>query len=160
KKMQDAFEAWAAKKAAVAKIDPVPPARGKRLLLIDKPDATQTYFALGNVAVAANDPDRVALRVVNTVFGERFTSMLNEALRVESGLTYGAQAEFDPLKEPGPFLIESFTKNETTAQAIDLALQVLDKLHKDGLTAAQLTASRNYIKGQFPPSIETSGDLA
>ena len=75
--------------------------KGKRLLLVDKPDATQTYFAIGNVGIAATDPDRVAIRVVNTIFGSRFTSMLNEALRVESGLTYGANSFFSPEKGRG-----------------------------------------------------------
>ena len=39
-----------------------PPVKGKRLLLVDKPDATQTYFAIGNVGTTVNDPDRVAIR--------------------------------------------------------------------------------------------------
>ena len=108
----------------------------------------------------ATDPDRVAIRVVNTVFGGRFTSQLNEALRVESGYTYGAESFFDDRKMPGPFAIFSFTKNETTTPAIDLALQVLEKLHKDGVTEAQLKSAKSYIKGQFPPNIETSRQLA
>jgi len=129
-------------------------------LLIDKPDSTQTFFVIGNIGTAVNDPDRVAIRVVNTIFGGRFTSHLNEALRVESGLTYGAQSFFDSRRQPGAFAIYSYTKNESTVQAIDLALQVLDKLHKNGVTADELASAKAYIKGQFPPSIETSGQLA
>jgi len=136
------------------------PVKGKRLLLIDKPDSTQTFFAFGNVGTAVTDPDRVAIRVVNTIFGGRFTSQLNEALRVESGLTYGAESFFDSKKQPGAFAIYSFTKNETTVQAIDLALKVLDKLHKEGVTAQELASAKAYLKGQFPPSIETAGQLA
>jgi predicted Zn-dependent peptidase len=86
--------------------------------------------------------------------------LLNEALRVESGLTYGVQSSFDSRKDPGVFGIYSFTRNETTAQALDLALQVLEKLHKEGVTAQQLASAKSYIKGQFPPSIETSSQLA
>jgi len=160
KKVDEIFGGWATKQAPAVKIEPAPLVKGKRLLLVDKPDATQTYFAIGNVGTAVGDPDRFALRVVNTVFGGRFTSMLNESLRVESGLTYGAQAAFDSRKTPGPFLIASFTKNESTAQAIDLALQVLEKLHKERITAEQLRSAKSYIKGQFPPTIETSGSLA
>jgi predicted Zn-dependent peptidase len=160
KKLEEALGAWPAKTVPAVTIPPTSQAKGKRLLLIDKPDATQTYFAFGNIETAAGDPDRVAIRVVNTVFGGRFTSLLNEALRVESGLTYGAQSGFDPRKVPGPFGIYSFTKNETTTQAIDLALQVLDKLHKEGITAEQLASAKSYIKGQFPPAIETSAQLA
>jgi len=160
KKLQEVFGQWPSKPVTAIKIPVLPPVKGKKLLLVDKPDATQTYFAIGNVATAAGDPDRVAVRLVNTVFGGRFTSLLNEALRVESGLTYGAISAFDPRKAPGPFGIYSYTKNESTTQAIDMALQVLQKLHKQGITAEELASAKSYIKGQFPPSIETSRQLA
>ena len=160
KKLEESFGAWPAHAVTNPAIPAAVPAKGKRLLLVDKEDATQTYFAFGNVGMSRTDPDRVAIRVVNTVFGGRFTSELNEALRVESGYTYGASSFFDPRKTAGPFAIFSFTKNETTVQAIDLALQVLDKLHRQGLTAEQLQSAKSYIKGQFPPAIETSKQLA
>jgi zinc protease len=159
KKLEEIFGAWPARTVASTAINAVPPAKGKRLLLIDKPDATQTYFTIGNIGTAVNDPDRVAIRVVNTIFGGRFTSELNEALRVESGYTYGARSFFDSRKLPGPFEIASFTKNETTTPAIDLALQVLQKLHSNGVTAEQLASAKSYIKGQYPPTTETSGQL-
>jgi zinc protease len=160
KKIDDMLAAWSGKAVSSTPIPAAPPVKGKRLLLIDKPDATQTYFAIGNVGTAANDPDRVAIRVVNTVFGGRFTSSLNEALRVESGYSYGANSFFDSRKSPGLFEIFSFTKSDTTTQAIDLALQVLEKLYKNGVTQEQLSSAKSYIKGQFPPTIETSGQLA
>jgi zinc protease len=160
KKLEEVLGAWAAKKVPEAAIPAAASVKGKKLLLVDKPDATQTYFAIGNVGTKVNDPDRVGIEVVNTVFGGRFTSLLNEALRVESGLTYGASSQFDSHREPGTFGMYSFTKNETTVQAIDLALQVLQKLHKDGITPEQLASAKSYIKGQYPPSIETSAQLA
>lgn len=160
KKLEESFGAWPSRTVASMAIPATRPAKGKKLLLIDKPDATQTYFAFGNVGTAVNDPDRVAIRVVNTIFGGRFTSELNEALRVESGYTYGAGSFFDSRKSPGPFEIGSFTKNETTTPAIDLALEVLQKLHKNGVTPQQLASAKSYIKGQYPPNIETSAQLA
>ena len=158
--IEETLGAWAARAVPSVSIPAAPPEKGKRLLLIDKPDATQTYFAIGNIGTAANDPDRFAIRVVNAIFGGRFTSELNEALRVESGYTYGAGSYFDSHRSPGPFEILSFTKNDTTIPAIDLALQVLEKLHKNGVSEEQLASVKSYIKGQYPPSIETSRQLA
>jgi len=160
KKIEDTLGGWPTKAAPPVAIPAIPPVKTNRLLLIDKPDATQTYFAIGNVGTAAGDPDRFATRLVNIIFGGRFTSELNEALRVESGLSYGARSSFDSRKVPGPFGIYSFTKNETTVQAIDLALRVLAKLHKEGITAEQLASAKSYIKGQYPPTLETSAALA
>jgi predicted Zn-dependent peptidase len=159
KKLEEKLGSWPTRTVQGTAIAPTLPEKGKRLLLIDKPDASQTYFAIGNLGTAVNDPDRVAIRVVNTIFGGRFTSELNEALRVESGYTYGAGSFFDSHRAPGPFEIYSFTKNETTVPAIDLALQVLEKLHKNGVTQEQLASAKSYIKGQYPPTIETSSQL-
>jgi len=137
-----------------------PAVEGRHVLLVDKPGAAQTYFWLGNVGASRTDPERTAQAVVNTVFGGRFTSMLNTELRVKSGLTYGARSNFDRLAEPGAFSITSFTATESTVQALDLALATLDRLHADGMDAATLESARTYLLGQFPPTIETNGALA
>jgi predicted Zn-dependent peptidase len=60
----------------------------------------------------------------------------------------------------GPFTISSFTQNATTVQALDMALDVLKKFHAQGLTQEQLNSARNYLKGQFPPQIETGRQLS
>ena len=135
-------------------------AQGGSVLLIDKPGATQTYFWLGTLGASRSDPERTAQSVVNTVFGGRFTSMLNTELRVNSGLTYGANAMFDRKIQPGAFRIASYTETSKTTQAIDLALATLARLHQDGLDAAQLQSSQSYIVGQFPPTLETNGQIA
>ena len=159
KKLEETFGGWPAHTVTNPAVPASSPIKGKKLLLIDKPDATQTYFAFGNIGTAVGDPDRVAIRVVNTIFGGRFTSELNEAMRVESGYTYGASSFFDSRKAPGPFEIFSFTKNETTTPTMDLALQVLEKLHKEGVDEKQLNSAKSYIKGQFPPTMETARQL-
>jgi predicted Zn-dependent peptidase len=135
-------------------------AQGRRVLLVDKPGATQTYFWLGNVGASRTDPARTAQDVVNTVFGGRFTSMLNTELRVKSGLSYGASSGFSRPAQPGSFRIASYTATESTVPAIDLALATLDRLHKDGLDGQALDSARSYVLGQFPPRLETNGALA
>jgi zinc protease len=151
------------KEGAQARRDqPPPPAPlpGRRLRLINKPDSTQTHFAIGNLGIARDNPDRVGIELVNLLFGGRFTSMLNAALRIDSGLTYGARSRFERYQVPGPFAIASFTANATTVKAIDLALEVLEKLHRDGITEDELRSAKDYLKGQFPLQIETPSQLA
>jgi zinc protease len=139
---------------------PVAPLKGNRVLLINKDDAKETTFYIGGQGISRNNPDFVAIDVVNTLFGGRFTSMLNDELRVNTGLTYGASSRFAPLKNAGTFAISTFTAKKTTEQAIDKALEVLKKLHDQGIDEKSLASARNYVKGQFPPRYETSGQLA
>ncbi|HYR86897.1 MAG TPA: pitrilysin family protein [Terriglobia bacterium] len=158
--LEQRFNSWPAKTPSPVRIDEPRPVQGKRLLLVDKPDSTQTYFYIGNVGITRMNPDRVAIGVVNTLFGGRFTSKLNTALRIDSGLTYGARSSFDQRKLAGPFTIATYTRNATTEKAVDMALEVLANLHEKGITAEELASAKAYLKGQFPTSIETSSQLA
>jgi len=137
-----------------------PRVQGRRVLLVDKPGATQTYFWLGNVGASRTDPQRTAQTLVNTVLGGRYTSMLNTELRARSGLTYGASSSFDRMTQPGSFSIASYTATPSTVQAVDLAIATLQRLHTDGVDAAALASAKSYLLGQFPPTIETNGALA
>ena len=132
---------------------------GRRVLLIDKPDATQTYFWIANVGVARGFEHRAALNLANTAFGGRFTSMLNTALRIESGLTYGARSRLQRPATPGSLAITSFTRTDATVEAIDMALGVLGQLHDGGIDDDTLTSAQNYILGQFPPGLETAAQI-
>lgn len=133
---------------------------GNRVLLINKDDAKETTFYIGAPGISRNNPDFVSIDVVNTLFGGRFTSMLNDELRVNTGLTYGANSRFTALKNAGTFAISTFTASKTTEPAIDKALEVLNKLHNNGIDEQSLTSAKNYVKGQFPPRYETAGQLA
>jgi zinc protease len=133
---------------------------GNRVLLINKDDAKETTFYIGTPGISRNNPDFVSIDVVNTLFGGRFTSMLNDELRVNTGLTYGANSRFSALKTAGSFVISTFTASKTTEPAIDKALEVLNKLHNNGIDEQSLTSAKNYVKGQFPPRYETAGQLA
>jgi predicted Zn-dependent peptidase len=154
------FGGWPAGVAPAVPLSDPAPVQGKRLLLVDKPDSTQTYFDIGNVGISRTNPDRVAVNVVNTLFGGRYTSMINSALRIQSGLTYGASAGFDERRAAGTFSISTYTKNATTEKAMDMALDVLKQLHEKGITAEQLASAKSYLKGQYPRRMETSDALA
>jgi predicted Zn-dependent peptidase len=158
--LTEKFGAWPATTAPTVAIPEATPFAGKKLLLVDKPDSTQTFFVVGNLGISRTSPDRVYINVVNTLFGGRFTSMLNSELRIKSGLSYGARSSFSERKARGPFVISTFTSNETTEKAIDLTLEVMKRLREKGITEEELKSAKTYIKGQFPPTIETNDQLA
>jgi len=160
KALTDRFGAWTGKAVAAPKLTAAPAPTGRKLLLVDKPDSTQTYFMIGNTGIARTNADRVAIDLVNTLFGGRFTSMLNTELRVNTGLTYGARSFFTQRQVAGPFAINTYTRNATTEKAIDLALDILKRLHEKGITEEELKSAKAYVKGQFPPDIETTDQLA
>jgi predicted Zn-dependent peptidase len=159
-RISQAFAGW--RKAGTA-LSPVPKAAQvatRRVLLVDAPDSVQSYFWAGNVSVPKNDPRRPALDVTNTLFGGRFTSMLNTELRIRTGLSYSASSHFDRLLQTGHWAMGSFTQTETTIQALDLMLATLDKLHEAGLDPTMVDSGKSYVQGQFPLALETPGQWA
>ncbi|MEG3048579.1 MAG: pitrilysin family protein [Thermomonas sp.] len=158
--VKQAFGGWAKAGGTLPQVEAKARETGRRVLLVDKPGATQTYFAMANVGSRHGDPAEAAQDLVQTAFGGRFTSMLNTELRVKSGLTYGARSAIDRSRLPGASTISSFTKTETTKPAIDLAIATLDRLHKDGLDATTIDSAKRYVAGQYAPSLETAPQLA
>jgi zinc protease len=160
-KITNMFSGWA-KGTAPAEVanKPVTSPTAAQVLLVNKDDAKETTFHIGGPGISRSNPDFVAIEVINTVLGGRFTSWLNDELRVNTGLTYGARSSFSPLKNAGTFQITTFTATKNTEAAVDKALEVFNKLHQTGLDENTLISAKNYVKGQFPPKYETSGQLA
>ncbi|HMN24549.1 MAG TPA: pitrilysin family protein [Ignavibacteriaceae bacterium] len=128
--------------------------------LINKDNATETTFLIGGFGVPMSNQDQIQIDVINTILGGRFTSWLNDELRVNAGYTYGARSRFASYKTAGTFYISTFTANKNTEAAIDLAVKTYYRLFEKGIDEATLTSAKNYVKGQFPPDYETSGALA
>ena len=112
------------------------------------------------MASVADSTSARSLDIANTVFGGRFTSMLNTALRVESGLTYGAGSGLSrPNVHPGSVAITSYTRTDATVEAIDMALGVLGQLRDGSVGPEMLESASNYILGQFPTELETAEQI-
>ena len=161
KKITGLFSDWKAKgKPAEVKSGKIPKLSKNRVLLVNKDDATETRFLIGGFGVKRSNPDYVAIQVINTILGGRFTSWLNDELRVNAGLTYGAGSRFSMYKESGTFTISSYTRTAKTVEALDLALETYNRLFEKGVDEETLTSAKNYVNGQYPPRYETAGSLA
>ncbi|MEJ1221961.1 M16 family metallopeptidase [Sediminicola sp. 1XM1-17] len=160
KEIERLFGDWKQSSEPLLKLPDFSLSETPRVLLVNKEDANETTFLIGGKGISRNNPDYVAVQVINTILGGRFTSWLNDELRVNSGLTYGAGSRFNSFKNGGVFQISTFTATATTEQAIDLALETYKRLHTKGVDQKTLNSAKNYLKGQFPPEYETNGQLA
>ncbi len=149
-----------AAKVPSSALPPLPRPQGVKRLLVDKPDATQAYWILGAPGYALGDPITPAAAVMNTLFGGRFTSWLSTELRIKRGLTYGASSSFAAFSSGGTFIASSYTKNDKIGEMLGLVFDLLKKARAEGFAAEEVTSSRNYIQGQFPPTIETNASKA
>jgi predicted Zn-dependent peptidase len=160
RQITEAFGAWSHARAPAPEVAAPARVTGRKVLLVDAPSSVQTYFSVGNVGVSRRYPERAALDVVNTLFGGRFTSMLNTELRIRSGLTYGVRSQLARPTQPGAWQMSSFTRTDATEQAVDLALDVFAKLKGGAVDAAALESGKAYVIGQFPTQLETAAQWA
>jgi zinc protease len=158
--LSKAFRGWGKSKSTASELKPAPRAAGRRVLLVDAPGSVQTYFWLGNVGVDKRYSGRPALDLVNTLYGGRFTSILNTELRIKSGLSYSASSGFVRGSVPGEFAIRSYTQTENTVKALDLTLETLDKLKHGQIEPPMLESARAYVQGQYPLRLETAAHWA
>jgi len=139
---------------------PVPQIQGRKVLIVDKPDATQAQIRLGCIGVARNHPDYFPIMVARTILSVGFASRLIDQIRVNQGLTYSIQSGFNMYRNAGTFVIETFTRNEAIRQCIDATLKEVAKLVEEGPSDAELERAKRFMTGQFPLGLQSPGELA
>jgi predicted Zn-dependent peptidase len=159
-KLTAAFADWRPAAATLPEIEVPQQQPGRRVLLVDKPGATQAYFWIGNVGVDIGFEQRAELDIANTLFGGRFTSLLMDELRTKAGLTYSAGSALLRYSRGGSVAMSSYTKTESTVEAVDLALSLLQKIQLEGFADDLIASGKNYILGQYAPDFETAEQLA
>jgi zinc protease len=159
-RVRTAFGGWQRGEPPPAPPPAPTPSPSRRILLVDKPGATQAQITFGNVAISRLDPEWVTSQVSNTVFGGGFSSRLVEELRIKRSLTYGAWSAFVARREPGDFRVGTFTKVPTTAECVQVALSELGRFRAEPPKPEELEKARSYLRGQFPLQLQAPDALA
>lgn len=160
-RLEASFSTWPSSGWVAPEPVPGPSApEGRLVYLVDKPDATQSQIRIGGIGIRRTDPDHVPVQVANTILGGGFTSRLVQEIRVKRGLSYGASSRFYPMRREGPFIIGTFSKNETTIDAVRVSLDVLGTFRKDGATFEELDKALRYMKGTFALEHQSPESLA
>jgi zinc protease len=133
----------------------MPEERKLRIVLVDAPGAAQSEIRVGQLALDRKNPDWHKAVVLSQILGGGFLSRLNDTLRVEMGLTYGASGGFTASRFAGSFRVSTSTKTETTADAVRAILGVLEKLRAAPPTAEEMDLARSDLVGSFAGRYET-----
>ena len=159
-KIKSVFDGWRPGARREVSLPPPSLVRGRNIVLVNKADVTQTQIRVGNIGVDIRNPDYFPITVANTVFGGGFTSRLVEELRVKRSLTYGASSRFSRYMFGGVYSIDTFTKNKTITETINVVLEELKKFRERGPTKKEWQKAQNYIAGSFARSLQTPAALA
>jgi zinc protease len=136
------------------------PASGPiRIYLVDRP-GVQSQIRAAQRSIGRESPDYFVASVVSGYFGGAFNSRLNETIRVKKGLTYGARGGFSAQRMSGQFGVSTFSKTESTVEAVKAIFDELARLQNDAPSDKELSDTKSYIIGSFPGDRETPQQVA
>ncbi len=140
---------------------PVAPTQTKPVLkLLNRPNSVQSTIYVGRPMPPAGNPDELALKVANTLFGGSFSSRLTQNIREDKGYTYSPHASISPLAQGGIFRVSASVRNAVTAATLVEIFYELDRLATTLPTPEELHRAQRYLKGRFLLGNETSASLA
>jgi predicted Zn-dependent peptidase len=107
------------------------------------------------VGITRRDEGYYSSRVLSQIFGGSFASRLNKAIRVEKGLTYGARGGLRPDRFAGRFTVSTFTKTPSTAEAVRVILDEIDRIRTTPAETEEVDTAKAYLVGSFAGDRET-----
>jgi zinc protease len=160
-KVKERFSAWEGAEVRLPAYSEPPPIEGYQILLVDKPDLTQTYIKVGHLGIKRDNPDYFAVKVMNYILGGGgFSSRMMDEIRSQRGLTYGIGCDFDYNKLKGAYTVSTFTQNDSTAAAIRAVIEQIEKFRAGGVTDKELKDTKSFYTGYFPLQLETPSQIA
>ena len=119
--LERALGGWRADPAVPRGTKAMPPRVAQKpgaILLVDKPNAPQSFIAAGAPLALSGRDDPIALDLGNDILGGTFTSRLNSDLRETKGWSYGVRSQVPLLVGQMAFQIAAPVQTDRTGASI------------------------------------------
>ncbi|UMR32217.1 insulinase family protein [Massilia sp. MB5] len=116
--LEAAFGRWQAGSAPAKPAPAVQANQGKRLFLIDKPDAPQSTIVAAHLAQLQGQPEDLAMEPVMQNFGGMATSRLNRNLRLDKHWSYGTSGQLSAVRGQRAFMVVAPVQTDKTREAM------------------------------------------
>ena len=133
--------------------------RRGRVIIIDLPDSGRSAVLVGRVTISRRNP-RYSEGLVTMGLLSGYSGRLNNEVRVKRGLSYGASAQLQARREPGPFYASTLVDHDKVAETVDVMLDVIGSVAAKPPTEAELAPRKAMLRGSFGRALETVGGLA
>jgi len=131
------------------------------IMIVNRPDASQSALAAGFRTLARNSSHAEALIVADTILGGIFTSRLNLSLRERKGWTYGVRSLLLDARLQGFWLIRTAVRTDCTAQAMaEIAGEIENLAARRPSTPDEFARAVDYLVARIPASYETCAQMA
>ncbi|MGB5811027.1 MAG: pitrilysin family protein [Polyangiales bacterium] len=126
-------------------VPPTRTARGRHVIVVDKPERTQTQLYIGTLGARTHDRDLFPLVVSNTAFGGTFTGPLMQEVRAVRGWSYGAYSRLMHSTQRDAWYMWSAPSADYSADCAALQLDLLDRWVDKGLGNREIKFAQKYL---------------
>lgn len=135
------------------------PQAGPRVILVDRPGATQSTVRLTFPAPVAGSSDDLPFRVTNALLGGAFTSRITTNIREQKGYTYspGSGIAFNPGEANWTFNADVTT--DVTGAALKEVFGEIRKLQSEAVPDEEGAGIRTWLAGIFVLQNASPGGL-
>ena len=137
-----------------------PPDATRRVIVVDKKDAVQTEIRVGHIAIPRKHNDYETIDQAVKILGGEGANRLQQVLRSQKQLTYGASADLETYKLAGAVVAETDTQTANTAEALRVVVDEFTRLQRERVYDEELMGAQNYMVGHFPLTIEVPDAIA
>jgi zinc protease len=124
--------------------------------LIVKENSVQSSIRLGCPLFTIKHEDYFKTSVLIEILGGYFGSRLMKNIREDKGYTYGIHSNFAVMRNNGYLVIGTDVNKENTKATLEEIYKEINLLKSDTVSIEELTLVKNYLKGSFINSINTS----
>ena len=124
--LERAFASWKRGDKPVKNLTTVARTAGRKVYLIDKPDAPQSVLIAAHVSEPGGQQDEIAIESVLRNFGGISTSRLMRNLRLDKHWTYGVRGGLFDARGQRPFSIITAVQTDKTKESI---LELIKEMH-------------------------------
>lgn len=119
-------------------------------------DLEHIYMCIGTDGVSQVDRRRYILYILNAVMGGSMSSHLFQEIREQRGLVYNIYSYVNCYHDCGTFGISTSTSQESLNEVLGLIREEIVRIRNNGITDAELSFSKEHIKGNLFIALEGS----
>jgi zinc protease len=135
------------------------PSPTSRRQVVEQP-AQQIQILAGSLAPTLDHPDHAPVKVLAAVLGGGMAGRLFAELRDKQALAYTASAFYEPVREPGIFVLYLGTAPGNAARAEAALLKEIERVRNELVAADDLSRAKGYLLGSYTMDRRTNSRLA
>ncbi|MDB5747887.1 MAG: peptidase [Massilia sp.] len=158
--LEASFGKWAAGTAPAKQLAAPNGAAGRKVYLIDKPDAPQSTIVAAHLSLPYGQPEDLAIEPVMHNFGGIATSRLNRNLRLDKHWSYGTSARLTEVRGQRSFMTIAPVQTDKTVEAMrEVAKEVKGVAGERPLVGLEYESIMRNMTSRLAGRFETLGAL-